>query len=117
MSEYNIKYEDKTIKLFERCIELGYKPHFHMVHKTPRGYEIERLLIIEWLETLEIYMMFPRNKNFKYWKYWNVQINIESLEHASEIYLGDPHKSKPEAQYAAIEKAVEILEGKKDEME
>lgn len=49
MSEYKIRYQKKTIHMFEECIKLGYVGVLNLPHKEPGGYHIERKGIIKWL--------------------------------------------------------------------
>ncbi|MBP93636.1 MAG: hypothetical protein CMC55_05915 [Flavobacteriaceae bacterium] len=109
MSEYRIKYDKKIMGLFERCIKLGYKPYFHMPHKTPRGYEIETLLIIEWFGGIHIHInniCISRGRFESNVWYDNADKNFKSND--GIIYF-----TKQEAQLAAIEKGLEILESLK----
>ncbi len=108
MSEYRIKYDKTIMGLFERCIKLGYKPYFHMPHKTPRGYEIETLLIIGWIEGHRIDMIIGMDTNNP--DRWGLCVNSRTCDFSFILKDEDYFTTKQEAQLAAIEKGLEILE-------
>ena len=114
MSEFELPYRKDISNLLERCIKLGYKGFFTMPHSTPRGYEIEILLAIEWMETMfftdheRTYAVIVADLPYDF-------VTINSLDGYAGSVCNGRFKTKQEAQLAAIEKGLEILESKDDE--